>query len=171
MIPGAEGTLGGGIYFADSVTAAQSKATSTGYLVVADVHTGRALTVDQTVPQQSEWTWNSWHGWLLAFLFLAVAALVINGATWIYQIATDASGGDTDLVDMIGISSPFDADIMGMMDMPPPIESWTGGDFQTCFRALQEAGYDSIYGTGFDDGPEYVVFNPDQVEILEVREM
>ncbi|CAE7424301.1 unnamed protein product [Symbiodinium pilosum] len=155
MIPGDTGTVGGGIYFAETEFAARSKATSTGYVVVADVHVGKAMTVDQANSNQLPWNAQGMNGWLIAFFLFALVALVILGALWIQEMITGTEN----------------LDIMDIMEASPHLESWTGNDWASCFRTLQEAGYDSIYSTGFDTGPEYVVFSMDQVQIVEVRRM
>mmetsp|Transcript_42184 Transcript_42184/g.78459 ORF Transcript_42184/g.78459 Transcript_42184/m.78459 type:complete len:215 (-) Transcript_42184:119-763(-) len=49
MLRGNNGTVGGGIYFADCEEAAQRKANSGGYLVVADVHVGKAMRLDISI--------------------------------------------------------------------------------------------------------------------------
>ena len=157
MIPGDKGTVGGGIYFADSLSAAQSKATSSGYLVVADVHVGKALAIDQTSRTHQDWKLSE-SPWLLALTVIAVVSLVLVGAMHLYEMVTN--GGSFDIMDMIDMS-----------DMSPPLGAFTEGDWASCFRSLQEAGYDSVYATGLDGGPEYVVFNKDQVQIVEVRRM
>lgn len=47
----------------------------------------------------------------------------------------------------------------------------------TCFfnkwnySSLQRHGFDSVEAQGFKSGPEYIVYNKDQVEILEVSKM
>ena len=157
MIPGVKGNVGGGIYFAETQAAAQSKATSTGYLVVADVHVGKALAIDQTRRKQQDWKLSE-SPWLLALAVIAVISLVLLGAMHLYEMVTKA--GSADIMDMID-----------MFDVSPPLGSFTEGDWASCFRSLQEAGYDSVYATGLDGGPEYVVFNTDQVQIVEVRRM
>ncbi|CAE7763430.1 unnamed protein product, partial [Symbiodinium sp. CCMP2456] len=157
MIPGDKGSVGGGIYFADSESAAQSKATSLGYLVVADVHVGKALAIDQSSRTHEDWKLSE-SPWLLALSVIAVVSLVLVGAMHLYEMVTNA--GPVDIMDMIDMS-----------DVSPPLGSFTGGDWASCFRSLQEAGYDSVYATGLNGGPEYVVFNEDQVQIVEVRRM
>ena len=122
---------------------------------MADVHVGKAMTVDQANSNQLPWNAQGMNGWLIAFFLFALVALVILGALWIQEMITGTEN----------------LDIMDIMEASPHLESWTGNDWASCFRTLQEAGYDSIYSTGFDTGPEYVVFSMDQVQIVEVRRM
>ena len=46
-----------------------------------------------------------------------------------------------------------------------------GNDSKKSFRMLQKSKYDSLHVKGFNTGPEYVVFNRDQVEIIKVVKM
>ena len=45
------------------------------------------------------------------------------------------------------------------------------GSMQQNFQKLQGAGYDSLHLTGFNSGDEWVVYNKDQVELVDVAHM
>ena len=86
--------------------AAVSKATSSGFLVVADVHVGKAMSVSEQKPQ--DWSLSGSNGWLVLLAVMAVAALVLVGAMYLYELVTDADfGASGDLMDMMGLSPPL----------------------------------------------------------------
>jgi len=169
MRRGSGGLVGGGIYFAETAEVCMRKALSHGYLVTAHVHIGNVKHVDVSLSNLFILIGPVGVGGLLNPLLpvnlqVQLAALLVMASftgpaamviihllvAWLYAQAASIQAQYRD--------GAVNA-VLGLNIHARENET---------FAKLQSEGYDSVKVLGMKTGIEYVVYNKDQVELVEV---
>ncbi|CAK9011344.1 Beta-lactamase domain-containing protein [Durusdinium trenchii] len=180
MMRGTTGAVGGGIYFAATRKECECKAKTNGYLVRAKVFVGRAKCVDINL--------GSAQGLLRLFLMLGGAGFVqmLQPLVPAYLLGTLMGLGSLAFVDpsaviamtMLAALAAWLATASSQVRQQAALNAINvllqlpvGAPENETFCKLYAEGYDSVELHGFSSGTEYVVYNKDQVEILDVTKV